>query len=94
MLYSDHARRRLHALYQNGTATLGTVIGVSRRTTGRVTLAEVSYEYEAEGVGHRGTLYTDSPAGRTVEVDDPTVLVIHDPKEPARHLAVLSSSGG
>jgi hypothetical protein len=81
-------RRRLYALYQDGTATFGSVIYVSTQNMARGVYATVSYEYEVDGTGYRGTLQT-GPAAGSVEVDDRTVLVIHDPAEPKRHLAAL-----
>jgi len=65
------------------------VCNVQRESAGDEMFARVLYEFEAGGRAWRGELDASGRAARVVQENDP-VLVIHHPRRPGTHIALLA----
>jgi Protein kinase domain len=84
--WMNRAKRRL---YRDGVAVQGQVCNVQRESAGDEMFARVLYEFEAGGRAWRGELDASGRAARVVQENDP-VLVIHHPRRPGTHIALLA----
>jgi hypothetical protein len=81
--------RSQRRLFRDGVAVQGQVCNVQREASGDNLFAHVLYEFEVDGRIHRGELDASGRAARVVQEHDP-VLIIHHPRRPERHIALLA----
>jgi hypothetical protein len=75
-------------IFIEGSAVQGTIQVLRKNSAHGNVLARVGYTYDVSGETYAGSVTLQGEEAATVG-EEHRVLVAHDPRDPARHLAVF-----